>query len=64
MDCAKICILHADFMLRDSKFTSNIAQICAEICGACAEECDKFEDDFMKNVLSSADYALKNAGKW
>jgi hypothetical protein len=48
IDCAKICILHADFMLRDSKFHGRIAEICAEICDACAESCDKFDDEFMK----------------
>lgn len=52
-DCAKICNLSADFMLRSSEFHSSICGECAEICTACAESCEAFADDEkMKNCAA------------
>lgn len=44
-DCAKICNLSADFMLRNSEYHSSTCGECAEICTACAESCEAFADD-------------------
>lgn len=46
-DCAKICNISADFMLRNSAYYSSLCEVCAEICIACAESCEAIADDEM-----------------
>lgn len=41
IDCAAICSLTAGFMARGSAHANHILAECAEICNACAEECEK-----------------------
>jgi hypothetical protein len=41
MDCAQICRLAAGYMARDSELAIDICQVCAAVCDACAEECEK-----------------------
>ena len=48
LDCADACRLSADFMLRGSPRHARSCTLCAEMCEACAAECDRFEDEFMK----------------
>ena len=36
LDCAQICLTHADFMARRSPHHAHLAGECAEICSACA----------------------------
>jgi hypothetical protein len=43
IDCAAICNLTASFISRDSGFAKTILPLCAEICTACAEECEKHD---------------------
>ncbi|HEX9484795.1 MAG TPA: four-helix bundle copper-binding protein [Gemmatimonadaceae bacterium] len=45
IDCASICQLAADFMLRGSDEHSRICAACAPICERCADDCAKFLDD-------------------
>ena len=45
MDCAEICNMSADFMLRDSNMSASICETCAKICDICAEDCRSFKDD-------------------
>ena len=40
-DCAQICALSADFMLRGSRHHPHTCRECAEICQACAEDCER-----------------------
>jgi hypothetical protein len=47
-DCARICNLNADFMLRNSLYYPQTCKITADVCEDCADACDRFEDDFMK----------------
>lgn len=47
LDCATICEVSADFMLRNSDRHSSICEVCAEICIACAESCEAIADDAM-----------------
>lgn len=50
LDCAKICEMSADYMLRESEFHGPICGVCADICDRCAESCDQFRgDDQMKD---------------
>lgn len=44
-DCADLCELSQDVMLRSSDNTNRICQLCADACEECAESCDRFGDD-------------------
>ena len=40
LDCAQMCLLHADFMSRSSPHQHHVTKECAEICTACAVLCE------------------------
>lgn len=44
MDCAQICRVAADFMLRGSPHHPHICRECAEICRECATSCARVGD--------------------
>ncbi len=44
-DCATICQMTADFMLRASDEHARICALCAVLCERCAEDCERFSDD-------------------
>lgn len=48
MDCAKICNTNADFIIRNSPYYPQTCGITADICDECADNCDRFDEDFMK----------------
>ena len=41
IDCAEICRLASSFIARGSEHAEHLLSECAEICMACAEECEK-----------------------
>src|SRR5947208_376209 len=41
MDCAAICETSAKFMLHGSHFHNRTCAVCAEVCEACAAECEQ-----------------------
>jgi hypothetical protein len=41
MECATICRTAAELMTMGSQHANAICQICADICQACMEECEK-----------------------
>lgn len=41
IDCAEICMLTASYVARGSEHAQHLLDECAEICYACAEECEK-----------------------
>jgi hypothetical protein len=43
-DCAETCFQAVAFMSRNSTFAKQHCQICADICNACAVECERFKD--------------------
>ena len=45
--CAEVCATNAKLMSIDSPFHVKIVRVGAEICDACAEFCEEFEDDLM-----------------
>ncbi len=47
LDCAEICQISANFMLRVSDFHGQVCEVCAEVCEHCAEDCERFKDDEM-----------------
>jgi hypothetical protein len=48
MDCAKICLTTADFLMRNSRNSSALGDLCARICEACADDCQKLDGEEMK----------------
>ena len=47
-DCADIYVLSSQYMSRNSEFSNKICGQCADICEACAVECDKFDMDMYR----------------
>lgn len=43
-DCAQICAVASDFMLRTSTFHPKVCGICADVCDACAADCERIGD--------------------
>ena len=41
IDCAQICSLTTSLLVRGSEHGEHLMKECAEICDACAEECEK-----------------------
>ena len=41
MDCAEICDVSADFMLRGSHRHERVCGVCSEVCRDCASECER-----------------------
>lgn len=41
IDCAAICTLTASLVARGSEHGRHMLKECAEVCNACAEECEK-----------------------
>jgi len=44
-DCAEICEVSANFMLRTSNFYPSVCEVCAKTCLACAQDCERIADD-------------------
>jgi hypothetical protein len=45
LDCAEICQVTANFLLRESEMVAEICGVCAEICERCADACATFVTD-------------------
>lgn len=49
LDCAQMCLTHADFMARRSPHHARLAAVCADLCNASARLCDEHaESEAMK----------------
>jgi hypothetical protein len=44
-DCADLCELAARFQARESRFSTSLTALCAEVCKECMEECLKHAAD-------------------
>lgn len=53
LSCADVCQLTATLIARGSEHGNHLLQECAEICEACAEECEKH--DHMEHCRSCAE---------
>jgi hypothetical protein len=51
-DCAEICAVSANFMLRESEFHGRTCAVCADVCLSCAEDCEKMKDDEMMRMCA------------
>lgn len=45
INCAEICQTAVNFMLSSSVFSSQLCRVCAEVCDACASNCEKIGMD-------------------
>lgn len=45
LECSAICKTAVQYMHLESNHANAICQLCADICTACAEECEKHEHD-------------------
>lgn len=55
MDCAQTCLTSADFMLRGSTFHGRTCGVCAEVCDACAADCERIDpNDAMMKACAEA----------
>ncbi|MFN3159193.1 MAG: four-helix bundle copper-binding protein [Rubinisphaera brasiliensis] len=65
-DCAAICWTAASLMSRGSQFADSVCKLCAEICDACADECEKHEHDHCQKCAQAcrncADQCRQMAG--
>jgi hypothetical protein len=41
LDCAQVCDVTRDMMLRSSDFAHQMASLCAEVCERCAASCER-----------------------
>lgn len=48
MDCAEICQVAANFMLRESPQADAVLAVCSALCRRCADDCARFEDKQMQ----------------
>ncbi|VTV17831.1 MULTISPECIES: four-helix bundle copper-binding protein [unclassified Variovorax] len=44
LDCSQICLVCADFAIRQSPHHTHLCSECAEICKLCAELCEAHQD--------------------
>ncbi|WP_247729279.1 four-helix bundle copper-binding protein [Halovivax limisalsi] len=44
-DVADLTSLHARFMSRNSGYSAELAEICADACEECADECEQFDHE-------------------
>lgn len=49
-DCARLCEISANFMLRQSELYGEICRICADACDRCAKSCEQVDrnDELMQ----------------
>ena len=51
--CADTCLFAAREMARDSEFAKEVCALCARVCQACGEECDKHDVDHCKRCAKA-----------
>ncbi|HHT75221.1 MAG TPA: four-helix bundle copper-binding protein [Methanomassiliicoccaceae archaeon] len=44
-DCADLCKLSEDALIRSSDMMERICRLCGDVCISCAESCESFKDD-------------------
>jgi hypothetical protein len=45
LDCAELCQMTADFLMRGSERHAAVCAVCADVCRSCAEECSQLGPD-------------------
>jgi hypothetical protein len=44
-DCAQLCAVSADYMVRESPFHNQVCRLCSELCKQCAKDCEHVAGD-------------------
>jgi hypothetical protein len=52
-DCAEACQTAMNFVARNSEHAAAFIDICADLCAACAEECDKHDTQHCKDCAQA-----------
>ena len=45
VDCAQMCAITADYMLRESPFHDRVCRLCSDLCKLCAKDCEQVAGD-------------------
>ena len=45
IECAQICRLTGTFIAQGSEYAPELANVCCDVCAACAQECEKHLHD-------------------
>ena len=53
VDCAAVCSFAANAMARNSEHAKAICALCAEICSACGNECEKHQAEHCKSCATA-----------
>ena len=53
MECAAICRTAAQFMSLNSDHANALCQLCADVCNACAAECEKHDMDHCRECAEA-----------
>lgn len=53
MECAAICYAAAELMSLGSDRAKELCRLCAEICDACATECEQHDNDHCRECASA-----------
>lgn len=61
IDCAESCRMSVSMMSRESQFHGRHCAMCAEICKACEESCEHFENDAQMKACADACRAYAQA---
>jgi hypothetical protein len=56
LDCAEICQMSANFLLRASELYPRTCAICADVCQQCAQDCEKISDDALLKACAEICY--------
>ncbi len=59
LDCAEICRTISTYIVRGSRFISDLARTCAEICQACADECSSHDMKHCQKCAQACRDAVK-----
>jgi hypothetical protein len=65
LDCAELCRLTANFLMRDSPLHSMACFLCADACRHAARDCERFDEDRMRKTAEAcrrtADHCRRSA---
>ncbi len=53
LDCAELCRMAANFVMRDSPLHAMVCVLGADACLRAARDCERFEDDRMREVANT-----------
>ena len=63
LDCAEICQISANFMLRRSPLHSQTCGVCSQICRRCAEACAQMSDEVMRRCAEICSRCAESCGR-